>query len=478
MTEAAHSSDFDAADLDLPLSCPACGPDAPLAASNSALRCATCGTWFPLLRDGESLLPWLFAEPDAACLEWSSRFKHFLSLNAARHNRLNKALTEGRPTPSARRRLQEELAARRRQREQIRDVLVPAGLDGEELVQAVTAVSNDSVPRNQSLLGYQQNVFRDWAWDNGENEAQANTVLEILTGSHAGTPRSMLTLGAGACRLPYDLHRHLSPRLSVALDFNPLLLLVGSRVIQGRELALHEFPVAPLGDAVSGILQCCRAPEPLSTGPGGEFRFVLGDATRSPFRSASFDVVVTPWLIDILPLDFRRFAPEVNRLLPTGGTWLNTGSLVFDHDDPCCCYSEAEVMDIVADSGFEILALDHRQLPYMQSPHSAFGRMEHVVTFAARKLRDCEVPTATSVLPDWLRNQDKAVPVTSTSVVASSTHLLAAQVLAAIDGKRSIASIAGLVAREYNLDLAEAMHAVRRILMDAHGVARSGEFYW
>jgi hypothetical protein len=44
--------------------------------------------------------------------------------------------------------------------------------------------------------------------------------------------------------------------------------------------------------------------------------------------------------------------------------------------------------------------------------------------------------------------------------------LLTAQVLAAVDGKRSIKAISKLVAREYDLSMEECVHAIRRILME------------
>jgi len=49
--------------------------------------------------------------------------------------------------------------------------------------------------------------------------------------------------------------------------------------------------------------------------------------------------------------------------------------------------------------------------------------------------------------------------------IASSSHLLTAQVLAAVDGKRSIDAITKLVSREYNLPIEECSLAVRRILL-------------
>ena len=80
----------------------------------------------------------------------------------------------------------------------------------------------------------------------------------------------------------------------------------------------YEFPLVPIDEANVAVLQECAAPEAITD---DSLRFVLGDATSAPFAPQSFDIVMTPWLIDILPHDLRLFMPQVNRLLPQNGLW-------------------------------------------------------------------------------------------------------------------------------------------------------------
>ena len=80
-----------------------------------------------------------------------------------------------------------------------------------------------------------------------ENSASLQQIKAVAKGgdgddSHLG---DTLILGAGACRLAYDIHMWLGTSRTVAVDFNPLLLLVAKRVMQGDELQLYEFPIAP-----------------------------------------------------------------------------------------------------------------------------------------------------------------------------------------------------------------------------------------
>lgn len=451
------------------LSCPTCDSDeALLLQPGAALVCPVCKTAFPVFKNGAAQVPWLFSAPDTARLEWSARYRGFLKINADRHNRLNRALAESRHAKTTRQRIEKTLYAHREHRNQVDALLAPVGLDADDLVPAMTRVLHDNLPRNQGLMSYADNVFRDWAWDNVENDALFYAIEKVLYADQRDDLGAVLTLGAGACRIPFDIHNRYEPTLSVALDFNPLLLLIGSRVIRGCPVPLYEFPIAPLDESAAGELQYCTAPVEIHDDADNKFEFVLGDATNPPFARHSFNTVVTPWLIDILRQDLRDFIPKINRLLPKGGVWVNTGSLAFLDDDPCRCYSEAEVIETVEKNGFEILAVDHRTVPYLQSPHSAHGRVERIVSFSAKKRSDVETAAPISFLPDWIVDTTQAVPSSTETILTSSSYLLSAQVLAAVDGKRSINAIAKLVSREYDLNVEECIHAIRRILADAN----------
>ncbi|MGI9205513.1 MAG: methyltransferase domain-containing protein [Woeseiaceae bacterium] len=467
-----RSASMDDDQLQLRLSCPQCGNAlAPPAESLleqeglPQLSCQTCKSNYPTFACGDAAIPWMYPDPDLAHLEWSARFKGFLQAATNEHNGLNHSLGEASLTDTGRRRISSTLIAKREHRRQVADLLAPFNLDADVMVPAMTELLADSLPRNQHLLSYADNVFRDWAWNNGENAALMNGIEGLFAADSRDSLGSVLTLGAGAGRLAYDVHQQFSPELSVLLDLNPLLLSVGARIIQGQRVSLYEFPIAPLDEDSGAILQKCTAPKHIGLGGAGNFRFVLGDATCPPFAEGSFDTVITPWLIDILPQDLREFVPHLNRLLPEGGLWVNTGSLNFVHDNPCRRYSEKETMELVEQCGFEIVGIDHRTVSYLKSPHSAHGRSERITSFTARKRRDVAKSESTASTPEWMQDTSLSVPVSPETSIASSSHLLTAQVLAAVDGKRSINAITKLVSREYNLSFEECSLAVRRILL-------------
>lgn len=443
------------------MACTTCGGQ--LKSQTNGLACSSCRVEYPVFKFGEHQLPWLFDKPTDVLLQWKARLNGFLANNAAEQRRLNKALMDPSLSPLGQRRIRRKLNATEIHKAQILDLVSPLGFDDLDFDHSnARALVRSKLPKSQGLTGYYTNVLRDWAWNNGENQHLLASVTQMLEDQRS--PSRLLTLGAGSARLSYDLHLKYTPDWSVALDLNPLLLTLAARVMAGEAVPLVEFPVAPLQEDV--IHQECAAPKPLAGPEKDNFVVMAGDAINPPFQEQSFDAVVTPWFIDIVPYDLKRIAHTVNSLLEPGGVWVNTGSLAFFHHDERWRYSEAEVIELINASGFEVLKYQRSQQPYLQSPHSAHGRTEQVFSFVAVKREHRHKERRTPFLPGWIRDTSLPIPDDAAYVVSSSTHLIQAQVLSAIDGKRSLEEIATLVARQYALDPAEALQAVHRILVE------------
>jgi hypothetical protein len=451
------------------LACPACRSEEPgLALRGDAFHCRQCEARFPLYKNGAHTIPWVFRDPDGALLEWRARFNSYLHSSTAEQTRLSGALADPHCSRAAAARISAVRKAKEAQRRQIFELLAPLGLDTPRNSTALdrSGLLHGKLPRQQGLVSYYDNVFRDWAWNNGENDSMLeclSRVVESVPGYRAG---KVLTLGGGAGRLSYDFHRRFAPEVSITLDLNPLLVLLASRVIQGQTVPLHEFPIAPLNRASFAVPWNCAAPEPLSDAALASFALVLGDGTQPPFKRGAFDTVITPWYIDIVAQDLADCVRNVNRLLRSGGIWLNTGSLAFFHRNEAWCYSEEEALEIVRANGFEVLAHERAAVPYLQSPMSAHGRVERALSFAARKIAPADVPRPNPYLPQWIHEPYRPVPDLDEFVVASAHHLLKAQALAAVDGRRTLDEISALVAKRYGLQRSEARSAVERILLE------------
>ncbi len=282
-----------------------------------------------------------------------------------------------------------------------------------------------------------------------------------------------LVLGAGGGRLAYDLHAATDAEITVALDFNPLLVLVADRVARGETVELHEFPIAPRSSADTAVLRALRAPAPARDG----LVFVLGDAHRPPFARGGFDTLVTPWLVDILPERFETLAARVNGLLAPGGRWINFGSLSFHTPDPAERYGVDECLEAIAAAGFAEASVDEREIPYMCSPASRHGRRETVVTWSAQKQRETERVPRHEALPDWLVRGKNPVPLLESFRAQAMATRIHAFIMSLVDGRRSVAGMARVLVEQRLMTQAEAEPAIRSFLIKMYEDSRRPNGY-
>ena len=434
------------------LACPRCGGGLG-AVDTTAIACGRCITRYPLL-DG---IPWLYREPALVLGEWRNRLRLYLDEFAADERMLEHDLASGTLAPATSRRLRRLGAAYREQRLAIARLLEPLHFAAESTDGAVMKAFAVEVPRRQDLHSYYTNLHRDWCWGGDENELAVAAVSRRLPTQAGGR---LLVLGAGGCRLAYDLHEAGLADRTVALDINPLLLLAARRIMAGNAVDMYEFPIAPRRADDCAVLRNLAAPRAVRAG----FSFVFGDAFEAPFPPGSFDAVLTPWLIDIVDRDVGDLARQINRLLRAGGSWINHGSVSFVGRRPADRYGLEELLERVSAHGFSVPEYDEMEMPYMRSPASRHGRVEQVVTFVCRK--SGPVPVARSTpLPDWLLDPRVAVPVTAGFETAGLASRIQAFVLALIDGQRTAADLAGMLVERQLLDAESAMAAVRGLLL-------------
>lgn len=435
------------------LACPRCGK-APLARIGDAHRCGSCKTEFPSIGG----IPWLFAHPDAAVGEWRNRLHYELQRLATETGRLEEELRDDALHPLTRKRLGIELDALAAQRGALQKLLAPIHFRSVQGSYDTHLALRTRLPVEQGLYTYYANVHRDWAWGDEENEAALAQIRTVVkNGDQFG---NLLVPGAGAGRLAYDLHMQFAPARTIALDFNPLLLLVGDAVTRGEELELHEFPIAPKSQEDVAVRRRLRAPEPVTDG----FFPVLGDVLRAPFRSAAFDTIVTPWLIDVITEDLPVLAARLNRLLRNGGRWINFGSLAFARPEHAQRYGPEETLAIIEEAGFGDPYVREAAIPYMCSPASRHGRRETVFTFSVTKRSEAAAPPRHKALPDWLVTGKEAVPLLPSFRTQAMSTRIYAYVMSLVDGRRSIEDMAKLMEREKLMTSEEAIPAIRGFL--------------
>ena len=446
------------------LACPRC--DQPLAAHGDGFRCAGCRADFPSLAS----IPWLFAEPNAALGEWRGRLHYSLQRVEREQQELRKTLERADLRAPTRARLEHLARAIEDHGRRLRALLAPLELEGYSASIEAHLALRTRVPTDQGLTTYYPNVHRDWAWGEEENAASLAIVEAALGGA---APGRVLVLGAGSARLAYDVHMHSAPSSTVALDFNPLLMLIAQRVARGERVELYEFPIAPRGAADVAVLRELAAPTPAREG----FHCVLADAHRPPFARGAFDTVLTPWLVDILPERFDALCARINTLLAPGGRWLNFGSLSFHVPDAASRYTLEECAAVIAATGFAAPSVAEHEIPYLCSPASRHGRRERVVSWRAEKTEDVQSVPRYEALPDWLVRGAEPVPLSESFRVQALSTRIHAFIMSLIDGKRSLKDIAKVIVEQRLMSEHEAEPAIRSFLVKMYDDSRRGTSY-
>ncbi|MEL7186035.1 MAG: hypothetical protein AAFN50_06315 [Pseudomonadota bacterium] len=435
------------------LACPRCDKS-PLEAGDDAIHCKACKIDFPMLEG----MPWMFAEPQSALAEWRGRFQ-FAQQQLGQEIAGLEAELESKDLPAlARRRVERYKKCVQSHRRKLQKLLQPVDLQGLQGNVETYLALRTRLPVDQGLHTYYPNVHRDWGWGEEENQASLKQVRSVLH-DHADLGK-VLVLGAGAGRLAYDIHTSFNCDLTVALDFNPLLMLVAKAVTSGEQLNFYEFPIAPLSLEDDAVLRKLEAPEPVDE----NFHLVFGDALRAPFAAGTFDTVVTPWLIDVITEDFPKLGARINQLLNDNGRWVNFGSLNFASPKHAQRYSPEETKAIVAENGFSDPYVSQATIPYMCSPASRHGRQERVFSFSAYKERAVDAPERHKALPDWIVTGTDPVPLTQSFRQQAMTTQIYSFIMSLIDGKRSLKDMAVILEKQKLMTKEEAEPAIRSFL--------------
>jgi hypothetical protein len=448
--------------IDSLLACPRC--DTPLGRPDKTLWCDACKLEFP----EHGGIVWLFSEPHAAMADWHNRWQLAVSQSQHEAQRLD-AARKSSERQATQKRLGRLRDAHLAHADELRSLLEPLALTTSANLQSFLALRT-RLPPGQGLTSYAANLFRDWCWGAEENTASLNAVRAALG---AARPQKILILGAGAGRLAYDLHQHLQPQITVALDNNPLFMSLLNDLAAGHSRQLTEFPLAPDSASHTAINRTLSAPVPADPG----LIALLADGLRAPLQSASFDLVVTPWFLDVIDATPADVAARINRLLAASGTWINHGSLAFSGPDPATHLSLNEFMELMTEHGFADAVSAEQEVPYMDCPQSRHSRRERVVTTRATKIAETRQPKRHQALPEWIVTGREPVPLRPEFQTQAMSTRIHAFIMSLIDGKRSLNDMAALMEEQRLMTKREGEQAIRGFLIKMFDDAQRGRGY-
>ena len=220
------------------LACPRCDKT-PLSFDDGVFACGACKIEFPDIGG----MPWMFADPDASLGEWRNRLQFAIQQLGHEISSLDQELKDDTLRPLTRRRVERFRKSTDLHRRALQKLLKPVDIQSFSGNYESYLALRTRLPSDQGLNTYYANIHRDWSWGDEENKASLKQVRAVL---HENAELGdVLVLGAGACRLAYDIHKELDCTRVVAMDFNPLLMLVAQAMAAGKQLKMYEFPIAP-----------------------------------------------------------------------------------------------------------------------------------------------------------------------------------------------------------------------------------------
>lgn len=402
------------------LRCPDCRGTLAL---EPTIGCTACSSTFPRLGG----IPVLVSDATTKIARWQRQLAAFSAETEAAERHLWAELARPHLAPATRVRLRSVAEAMPHHRELVLSLLSEVGLEP-------TAGDANEIA---SLLDYFTLIHRDFSWPPEVDEV--TPALESLLNVCPTSLRlgRTLVLGAGTGRLAWDLAvRFPSADPIVALDLNPLPLLVCQRLLAQKDLELFELPGHPRSAGHAAVRRTLRPP----TAPPQNLQLLIADGLSPPMHAGVFDTVVTPWFLDQVPPDLAAFLPEIARLLAPSGTWLHAGPFVYApaHTKPAHRYGADEFLELAARAGFEVTGWSHEPAAYLCSPLSTQGRREMVLNVhAVKKTRPPSNPE-----PEWLAaTWSGAIPCLVLQSGAELPLPILESTLALLDGTRTVADI-------------------------------------
>lgn len=414
--------------------CPQCSATKDSGFNFASLQCNHCGSHYFYLGD----IPCLFPTGTNHKLLWQYQLAAMKNIAQQGLASIEESLSRYDLLPTTRQRLVDIYNSSKQNTDSISSLMQDYGIQVPEDYQPGQFNPGD-------LSEYFDLVLRDWGWDNTEtpNRENAGAFERVMNAVKClpSIPKKILVMGAGAGRLSWDIHTKLKPDYTVVLDSNPLLLAVANSLIhERRSLTFGEFKNFPQINFPT--TQTWTLNPPKDDENMRKSWFPMGaNAWQLPFSDDTFDLIITPWFIDVNGGDVRDLIGIVSKKLATNGTWINSGPLLFTRHLPVQLkYSPEEIKEFIGIAGFNFDYEHVENTGYLLSPLEARFREEQVWTFSVRKNNFATSSRSKQPsLPDWLVLHH--IPIPAGNYFNTNPHPLIEAIISLVDGKRTVNDI-------------------------------------
>ncbi len=424
------------------LICPKCGATPSTGLDLNTNQCNSCGTQFFDL----SGIPCWFANGIEQKSIWESTLGIMLAqwqenLEGQKKDYYRKDLI-----PPVRERMQHLIEANENIYATVGNELTTSGLN--------LNTDRDNAMDPTIFADYFDLLLRDWGWqenkdDPPENKDALARVISLIENNDINKASSILVLGSGAGKLSWDIHQYFNSDATIAIDYNPILLLFSKRIIVDQSsFKLADLRAYPQKD--KSLAEIVELAPPKAEKELRETWYALGaDVWDIPLAPESFDLIVTPWFIDVNGRDVRELIALVDTLLKPGGHWINTGPLLYMDRVPYSVrYNFDEIKSFIELSGLVFSEERIDQVCYLKSPLDKRMRQEEVWTFIAKKPQAKKSKAIKGFPPPWFVMT--YLPVENIQLRDTQSHPVIDKIKENIDGKRSINDIAKIIETDFD----------------------------
>lgn len=452
------------------LRCLDCG--GALTPNSSSLRCDGCGSTYPVVAG----IPILVKEPIDYLRSQIALLNRASDDAKRRRAELNASGRKAGLTDAALDRHRDVIDAELARASMFRTLLEPAAkmLEGMPECSAESRVGRRAGWSFDALLPY---LLRDWT-STPELEAASSIIGSALANifpNPAGVTMALAGCGAGGLlsKIPAGFERVLG------FDLTLPVLMAARQLLDGKKLELA------LPRTINTVGHLSLQSNAISAGK--HCKLLAMDALETAFSDGSVDCVVTSFLIDLLP-DPRRLADEIYRILSPDGVWINYGP-----SGPLKAiwrFDQREGAAFFENAGFAVIHTDAYRATYLDLSRDCPGwsfQSHMCYLISARKTgrvgEEAKVVMPTPAeLPQIIPSHfPGATLITRKSVTAqhkNTIHLRlerppgivenmeidsdTAQIIALVDGKRTILEIAALSKQSQTAPVEEIILAFER----------------